>query len=40
MEQLRNQISNLIPEANLGIAHGKLSKKLITKTMNGLMQIQ
>ena len=35
MEQLRNQISNLIPEANLGIAHGKLSKKLITKTMNG-----
>ena len=35
MEQLRNQISNLIPEANLGIAHGKLSKKLITRTMNG-----
>jgi len=35
MEQLRNQISNLIPKANLGIAHGKLSKKLITKTMNG-----
>ena len=35
MEQLKNQISNLIPEANLGIAHGKLSKKLITKTMNG-----
>ena len=35
MEQLRNQISNLIPEANLGIAHGKLSKKLITKTMRG-----
>ena len=35
MEQLRNQISNLIPEAIVGIAHGKLSKKLITKTMNG-----
>ena len=35
MEQLRNQITDLIPEANVGIAHGKLSKKLITKTMNG-----
>tara|TARA_B100000963_G_scaffold361447_1_gene396931 strand:+ start:114 stop:3398 length:3285 start_codon:yes stop_codon:yes gene_type:complete len=35
MEILKNQIANLIPEANIEIAHGKLSKKLITKTMNG-----
>ena len=35
MEHLRNQITDLIPDANVGIAHGKLSKKLITKTMNG-----
>ena len=35
MEQLKKQITDLTPEANVGIAHGKLSKKLITKTMNG-----
>ena len=35
MEGLKNQIKNLVPEANIDIAHGKLSKKDITNTMNG-----
>ena len=35
MEALKNQITNLVPEANIEIAHGKLTKKVITKTMNG-----
>jgi len=35
MEPLKNQIENLVANANIGIAHGKLSKKEITKTMNG-----
>ena len=35
MDGLKNQIKNLVPDANIGIAHGKLSKKEITKTMNG-----
>ena len=35
MEALKNQITNLVPEANIDIAHGKLSKRAITKTMNG-----
>ena len=35
MEGLKNQITDLVPEANIDIAHGKLNKKGITKTMNG-----
>ena len=35
MEVLKTQILNLVPEANIDIAHGKLTKKEITKTMNG-----
>jgi len=35
MEGLKNQITDLVPEANIDIAHGKLTKKGITKTMNG-----
>ena len=35
MEGLKNQITNLVPKANIDIAHGKLTKKAITKTMNG-----
>ncbi|MDC0443250.1 transcription-repair coupling factor [Gammaproteobacteria bacterium] len=35
MDGLKNQVKNLVPDANIGIAHGKLSKKEITKTMNG-----
>jgi len=35
MEALKNQIELLVPNANIDIAHGKLSKKQITKTMNG-----
>ena len=35
MEGLKNQIKNLVPEASIDIAHGKLSKKEITNTMNG-----
>ena len=35
MENLKNQIQELSPEASIDIAHGKLSKKGITKTMNG-----
>ena len=35
MEGLKNQITNLVPNANIDIAHGKLTKKAITKTMNG-----
>ncbi|MDA9964555.1 transcription-repair coupling factor [Gammaproteobacteria bacterium] len=35
MEGLKNQIKYLVPEANIDIAHGKLSKKDITNTMNG-----
>ena len=35
MEGLKNQIINLVPEANIDIAHGKLAKKDITNTMNG-----
>jgi len=35
MDGLKTQISNLVSEANIDIAHGKLTKKDITKTMNG-----
>ena len=35
MDSLKKQISDLVPEANIDIAHGKLTKKDITKTMNG-----
>jgi len=35
MDGLKTQISNLVSEANIDIAHGKLTKKNITKTMNG-----
>ena len=35
MDGLKTQIKNLVPEANIDIAHGKLSKKDITNTMNG-----
>ena len=35
MDSLKKQISDLVPEANIEIAHGKLTKKDITKTMNG-----
>tara|TARA_Y100001970_G_scaffold165824_1_gene202805 strand:+ start:41863 stop:45147 length:3285 start_codon:yes stop_codon:yes gene_type:complete len=35
MEGLKNQIKNLAPNANIDIAHGQLSKKDITNTMNG-----
>jgi transcription-repair coupling factor (superfamily II helicase) len=35
MENLKNQIQELSPEASIDIAHGKLSKKNITNTMNG-----
>ena len=35
MDSLKKQISDLVPEANIDIAHGKLTKTDITKTMNG-----
>ena len=35
MQGLKNQIVDLVPNANIDIAHGKLSKKEITKTMSG-----
>jgi transcription-repair coupling factor (superfamily II helicase) len=31
MEGLKTQISNLVPEANIDIAHGKLLKKKLLK---------
>ena len=35
MQGLKNQIIDLVPNANIEIAHGRLSKKEITKTMSG-----
>ena len=35
MENLKNQLKDLSPNAKIDIAHGKLSKKDITNTMNG-----
>ena len=35
MQGLKNQIIDLVPNANIEIAHGRLSKREITKTMSG-----
>ena len=35
MQGLKNQIIDLVPNAIIGIAHGRLSKKEITETMSG-----
>mgnify|MGYP003951871951 CR=1 FL=1 len=34
IESLKNHLENLVPNASIDIAHGKLSKKEITKTMS------